>query len=106
MLAGESELCLQVKKRKDTWYKSLEFQVTGVLQKIETLQQQLSLAIQGRKWTEREGLIALSRDLFKFFQEHVRYPVSCTYCALQVASVDIKYSMLTAVRVTVFITDF
>ena len=75
--------------------------MTGVLQKIENLQQQLSLAIQGRKWTERKGLIALRHDLWKFFQEHVRYLVSCTYCAQQVASVDIKYSMLTAVSVTV-----
>ena len=99
-------LCLQVKKRKDTWYKSLEFPVTSVLQKIENLQQQLSLTIQGRKWTERAGLIMLRDDLFKFFVEHVRGPVSSTYNALQVASVDIKYSMLTAVSVTVFITDF
>ena len=80
--------------------------MTGVLQKIENLQQQLSLAIQGRKWTEREGLIILRDDLFKFFQEHVRYPVPSTYHAQQVASVDIKYSMLTAVSVTVFIIDF
>ena len=75
--------------------------MTGVLQKIENLQQQLSLAIQGRKWTEREGLIMLRHDLFKFFQEHVRYPVSCNYIAQQVANVDIKYNMLTAVSVTV-----
>ena len=94
-------LCLQVKKQKDTWYKDLEFPVTSVLQKIENLQQQLSLAIQGRKWTEREGLIMQRHDLAKFFQEHVRFPVSSTYNALQVASVDIKYSMLTAISVTV-----
>ena len=75
--------------------------MTSVLQKIENLQQQLSLAIQGRQWTEHEGLIALKHDLFKFFQEHVRIPVSSTYCAQQVASVDIKISMLTAVSVTV-----
>ena len=99
-------LCLQVKKRKDTWYKNLEFQVTGVLQKIENLQQQLSLAIQGRKWTEHAGLIMLRDDLFKFFRENVRGPVASIYSALQVASVDIKYSMLTAVSVTVCITDF
>ena len=101
-------LCLQVKKRKETWYKGLEFQVTGVLQKIEHLQQQLSLAIQGRKWTEREGLIMRRHDLAKFFQEHVHKPVSSTYSAQQVASVDIKYSMLTitAVSVTVLIIDF
>ena len=99
-------LCLQVKKRKGTWYKDLEFQVTGVLQKIENLQQQLSLAIQGRKWTEREGLIMRRHDLVKFFQEHVHFPVSGTYNALQVASVDIKYSMLIAVSVTVCIIDF
>ena len=99
-------LCLQVKKRKDTWYKGLEFPVTSVLQKIENLQQQLILTIQGRKWTERAGLIMLRDDLFKFFEEHVRFPVSSTYNALQVASVDIKYSMLTAVSVTVFVIDF
>ena len=80
--------------------------MTSVLQKTENLQQQLSLAIQGRKWTEREGLIMLRHDLAKFFQEHVRFPVSGTYHALQVASVDIKYSMLTAVSVTLFIIDF
>ena len=100
-LADERELCLQVKKRKETWYKGLEFPVTSVLQKIENLQQQLSLAIQGRKWTEREGLIMRRHDLAKFFQEHVRFPVSSTYCAQQVVSVDIKCSMLRAVSVTV-----
>ena len=94
-------LCLQVKKQKDTWYKDLEFPVTSILQKIENLQQQLSLAIQGRKWTEHEGLIAMRHDLFKFFQEHVHKPVSSTYCAQQVVSVDIKCSMLRAVSVTV-----
>ena len=99
-------LCLQVKKRKETWYKGLEFQVTSVLQKIENLQQQLSLAIQGRKWMEREGLITRRHDLAKFFQEHVCFPVSGTYNAQQVDSIDIKYSMLAAVSVTVFVIDF
>ena len=48
----------------------------------------------------------LRDDLFKFFRENVRGPVASIYSALQVASVDIKYSMLIAVSVTVCIIDF
>jgi hypothetical protein len=35
-----------VRKRKDTWYKSLEFQVSGVLEKLEALQRNLDLTMQ------------------------------------------------------------
>ena len=99
MFAGENEICLQVKALKDTWYKHLQYQVTSILQKIETLQQQLSLVIQERKWTERKGLIELTQDLVKFFRENVCHNVSHTFSTQQVANVDIKYCILITINV-------
>ena len=102
MLEGKSELCLQVKLNcvwqvkalKDTLYKDLEFQVTSVLQKIETLQQHLSLVIQDRRWRERDVLIVQRNDLVKFFQEHVRVAVSQRFQEQEVDTVDVSCLIL------------
>ena len=81
-------LCVQVKAKKNTWYRDLDFQVTSVLEKIETLQQQLSLAIQGRRWTERQGLTEQRHDLNRFFHEHVRHAVTQAFSFQQVGGVN------------------
>ena len=94
MFAGEIELCWQVKALKDTLYKDLEFQVTSVLQKIETLQQHLSLVIQERRWRERDVLIVQRNDLVKFFQEHVRDAVSQRFQEQEVDTVDVSCLIL------------
>ena len=94
MFAGEIELCWQVKALKDTLYKDLEFQVTSVLQKIETLQQHLSLVIQERRWREHDVLMVQRNDLAKFFQEHVRDAVSQRFQEQEVDTVDVSCLIL------------
>ena len=94
MFAGEIELCWQVKALKDTLYKDLEFQVTSVLQKIETLQQHLSLVIQERRWREHDVLMVQRNDLVKFFQEHVRDAVSQRFQEQEVDTVDVSCLIL------------